>query len=487
MGSFITLKLIVLIISLVVCAIFAFLETCITALRPYKIKELSGTMQKYSAILKVLEHHPQHLIILTLIVSSLVNSVSAALITDLIELLFKSLQWSANLGFTLGIFIATSAILIFGEIIPKNIAKTHGEFYISSALGIIDYSYYLLLPFIQVLDKLSKYIMRKINKNNTILKLDSSEKEIKYLIQHIEEHGLLEKDKTAMLQNIFRLGRTPVREIMVPDTEIIALDSESSVSEALEIFSRYHFSRIPIFHQKATNIIGILYQKDLLAIINTDQYKQMPIKRLIRPILFTPESLKVSQLLREFRQQHGHMAIVLNEYGSMTGLVTLEDALEEIVGEIADEHEAVHHKIVPLPTGGWIVDASISIESLSIMLKVEFPSEGSSTLGGFLTERLQHLPKKDDLFEYHNYKFKIAEANLRKVIKVQILTQDQNLAPIPTKTQTPDLNPSQLTYNTNTSITNTSTNIGKHTTNPTITSEIINLTAQAKQQDTTEY
>ncbi|HLB94531.1 MAG TPA: hemolysin family protein [Candidatus Babeliales bacterium] len=428
MGSFITLKLTALVISLIICAVFAFLETCITALRPYKIRELSGAMPKYSAILKVLEHHPQHLIILTLIVSSLVNSVSAALITDLIELLFKSFMWSAKLGFAIGIFIATAAILIFGEIIPKNIAKTHGEYYISGALGIIHQSYYLLLPFIQALDQLSKYVMRKINKNNPILKLDSSEKEIKYLIQHIEEHGLLERDKTAMLQNIFRLSRTSVREIMVPDTEIIALDSESSVAEALEIFSQYHFSRIPIFHQKATNIIGILYQKDLLAIINTEQYKQLPIKRFIRPILFTPESLKVSQLLREFKQQHGHMAIVLNEYGSMTGLVTLEDALEEIVGEIADEHEAVHHKIVPLPTGGWLVDASISIESLSTMLKVEFPSEGSATLGGFLTERLQHLPKKDDLLEYHNYKFKIAEANLRKVIKVQILTP--NHAPI---------------------------------------------------------
>ena len=325
----------------------------------------------------------------------------------------------AKLGFSAGIFVATSAILIFGEIIPKHIAKSQGERYISSALWILDYSFYFMSPFIQALDRLSKQIVPK-HKISPQAAHVTSEKELQFLIKHHEEHGLIEHDKTAMLQNVFRLGRIQVREIMVPDTEMIALDSEVSVTQALELFSQSHFSRIPIYHQNPANIVGILYQKDLFPLLNLDQSKQTSIKRFIRPILFVPESQKVAQLLRDFKKQQSHMAIVLNEYGSVTGLVTLEDVLEELVGEITDEHESIQHKIVPLPTGGWLVDGNVSIDMLSDMLKVDFPNAGSATLGGFLTERMQHLPQKDDQFDYQHYQFKITEADLRKVLKVQI-------------------------------------------------------------------
>lgn len=419
MNNLISLKLVGLLVSLVICAIFAFLETCITALRPFKIRELEDNFLRYRGLLKVLEQQPQQIIILTLIVSSLVNAISAALITDFMEMLFHGLKWSAKLGFSAGIFVATSAILIFGEIIPKHLAKSQGERYISSALWILDYSFYLMSPFIHMLDRLSKQIVPK-HKTNPQAAHVTSEKELQFLIKHHEEHGLIEHDKTAMLQNVFRLGRIQVREIMVPDTEIIALDAAADIGQALELFSQSHFSRLPVYHQHPTNIIGILYQKDLFPLLNTEQAKLTSIKRLIRPVLFVPESQKVEQLLREFKKQQSHMAIVLNEYGSMIGLVTLEDALEELVGEITDEHELIQQKIVPLPTGGWLVDGNVSIDTLSDMLKVDFASAGSATLGGFLTERMQHLPQKDDQFDYQHYQFKITEADLRKVLKVQI-------------------------------------------------------------------
>ncbi len=249
----------------------------------------------------------------------------------------------------------------------------------------------------------------------------SSEKEIQFLINYINEKGLMEQEKSEMLKNIFDLGLTPVKDIMVPATDIVSVNVTATIRDTLEIFGKRHFTRLPVYNGQQDNIIGMVHLKDVFGYITRNEDK--PLKDIVRPIMFIPESVKINQLLREFRQQHMHIAIVLNEHGSITGLITLEDILEEIVGEISDEHDPSHEKIIALKQGGWLVDASTPLESLASHLGITFESEDSITLAGFLTEQLQHLPKKGERILYKNHYFQVQKASDKRVLEVLIFTK----------------------------------------------------------------
>lgn len=404
-------------ISLGVCALFSFLETSITALRLFKLKELAASTSKYQSLFQTLEKNPHRILITILIVSSLANATSAALITHIMETLFAAYNLSESLGFSIGIFVATSSILIFGEIIPKNIAKLHGESLLKSTLWITNTVYILLYPFVQFLTKITDFVTQRIGKKSS--EHEPSEKEIQFLIDYIDEKGLMDPDKTEMLQNIFRLGSKPVKEIMIPETDIITMNANTSIKDALSIFNKYQFSRLPVFEKDPDNFIGIVYLKDIFSHLTQNTEDKM-VKDIVRLILFVPESLKVNQLLRQFKQQQLHMAMVLNEYGGISGLVTLEDVLEEIVGEISDEYESISKKVITLREGEWLVDAAMPLEDLSEMLNISFEAEDVFTLGGFLTEQLQNLPKKGDRINYKEYCFQIQKASPKRVLQVLI-------------------------------------------------------------------
>jgi putative hemolysin len=245
-----------------------------------------------------------------------------------------------------------------------------------------------------------------------------TEHEIQFLIDYINEKGLMEPEKTAMLQSIFRLGSKQVKEIMVPSTDIVLLNADATIKESFDIFSKYQFSRLPVYDGTKDNIIGMVLQKDIFVLMAKHQEK--PLEELIRPIQFVPESMKINQLLRELKQKHMHIAIVINEYGSIIGLVTLEDILEEIVGEIRDEYEAVPEKIISLKDGGWLVDGSVDLDSLERLLGIHFRSDAAVTLGGFLTEQLQHLPKTGERLVYKQYQFVVQQASHKRVLRVRI-------------------------------------------------------------------
>jgi len=424
-GSSLYLQFLGFFIALAVCAFFSFLETSITALRLFKLKELAETTGKYKSLFDTLEKHPHRIIITILIVSSLANATSAALITRIMEELFSKINLSQGLGFSLGVFIASSSILIFGEVIPKHLARSQGENLIGSTLWVTNAVYYLLFPLVEFLTRISDFITNKISQGKPSFEIESSEKEVQFLIDYIDEKGLMEPDKIEMLQNVFRLGRKQVREIMVPEIDIITVDANTSLDEALKIFSKYQYSRMPVYEENVDNIIGIVYQKDLFLLFQQKPDKKI-IRDLIRPIMFVPESLRVNQLLRQFRQQHMHMGIVLNEHGGISGLVTLEDVLEEIVGEIADEYESISKKVILLKENEWLVDASISLEELEEILNITFGTHDVITLGGFLTEQLQYLPKKGDRVYYKHFCFQIQKSSPKRVLQVLIFKEHNN-------------------------------------------------------------
>lgn len=411
-------------IALVLRATFSFLETSITSLRLFKLKEIAQTNKKYTRLLGMLENNPDRILVTILIANNLADVTAAMISSQIIETVTQWLNVSGGLGFSIGVGLTSTIILIFGEIIPKNIAKLRGDKLFTSTLWLTNIVFYALYPFVTFLTRLTNFFVSKVTgqPHGEDTQAITSEKEIQFLIDYINEKGLMERDKTSMLKSIFELGTTPVKEIMVPEPEVIAISAQTELNDALQTFSKYQFSRLPIYEETFDNIIGMLHQKDIFLMLLRHENKTL--KELVRPILFIPETIKVNQLLREFREQRMHIAMVINEYGSVTGLVTFEDVLEEIVGEISDEYEAATPKVVAIKPGGWLADASINLEDLSATLNIEFEAEEAMTLGGFLTEQLQHLPKKGERLSYKEHFFQIQKAGPKRVFQVLIFKQD---------------------------------------------------------------
>lgn len=404
--------------ALALCALLAFMETSITAIRLFKVKELERSTSKYKFFLQTLESHPQYVLMTVLIATNMMCITTAVLLQNIIENVFADFDLPQGLGFTIGIVMGTIVVSLIGEIIPKSIAQAL-ENPLASLLWLANLIFYIMSPVAKPLIAVSRYITRKDDAQDDHI---ISEQEIRFLINYIEKKGLMEQDKTHMLQNIFRMENTHVKEIIIPKSAIISVDVKSDMNAILDLFQSHQYSRFPVFEDNAENIIGIIYQKDLFLSLRL-QSTSVDLRGLVKPIIFVPDSLKVSELLKEFKKQHIHMAMVLDEYGSTIGLVTLEDTLEEIVGDITDEHErSMHlHKIITLtPDEEWSVDAMIDLDRLEDILQINFQVETAVTLGGFLTEHAQRLLKTGEHMFYKGYCFTIDQANEKRVVLVSI-------------------------------------------------------------------
>lgn len=409
------------VISLSIRALFSFLETTITTLRLFKLKEIESKIGKYKQLFETFEKNPQRILITILVANSLADVTTAALAAHIMETIFSYLNLSGGLGFSVGILFATIAIVLFGEIIPKNIAKTRGESFLMSTLWILQGIYTLLYPLVAVLFHFSELVTYLIGGRKQDNDWVTSESEIRFLISYIRELGLMEPEKSQMLQSIFELALTPVKEVMVPEIDIVSVDINAKFHEILQIFLKRNFTRLPVYKDNHENIVGIIHLKDVFLFMSKNQ--EISLTEIIRPILFVPESMKINQLLKEFTEKHRHMAMVLNEHGSIIGLVTLEDILEEIVGEINDEHELTSTKITHLNDNGWLADASTPLEDIEQLLNINFETANVFTLGGFITEKLQHLPKKGERILYKHFYFQVQKASPKRVLQVLIFKE----------------------------------------------------------------
>lgn len=411
-------ELVLFLVSLFAAGLFAFLETAFTALRLFKVKELKVSFSRYHKLFSSWEENPQRILITILIANNFAHVLCSVLIAQLMRGLL------GNVGVIIGVPVATITILIFGEIIPKSVAKAHNETIFKAFLWLINLLFHLFYPVVSFLLFVANFFFTKLGKGHILDKQheDISEKEIEFLIDYSDEKGLIEAEKSEMLQNIFSLGQTTVDEIMVPKTDMILLDINSTIDEAMNSFTKFHFSRLPVYEGKEDNIVGLILQKDIFEMLSKNEKK--PLKELVRSMLFVPESKKINQLLSEFLHKKMHMAILIDEYGGVVGLVTLEDVLEEIVGEIRDEHEHIHTNIVPLESGGWLIDAKTTLEDVEDLLDIDFDVEDSVTLAGFLTEQLQHLPKKGERVFYKGFCFQIQQATSRRVFQVLVFEEE---------------------------------------------------------------
>jgi len=399
------------------------METAITALRLFNLKELAAkTGGRYDKLFAVLEKEPQRVLIAILIASCLSNVVAADLITDAVEQSFYHFGIPTGWNFFAGVFCATVAILVFGDIIPKNAAQTKADTLLPSLLWLTSITFHIMAPLVSLLSRISQFFLKLIRSEQTNSEAMVSEREIQFLIEYVNKNGLIDRDKSKMLHSIFDLADTTIREIMVPIMDVIMLNVNTSMEETLKLFSESHYSRLPVYEDTMDNIIGMVHQKDLFLLLTKNERR--PLKELVRPILFVPESMRANQLLGQFKMQRQHIAMVLNEYGSIEGLVTLEDTLEEIVGDINDEHEAISERILPLEQGGWLVYGGVDLEALGEVIGITFESKESITLGGFVIEKLQHLPKKGEELTYKNHVFQVQKATQKRVVQVLVFKQE---------------------------------------------------------------
>lgn len=409
--------------ALTTVSISSFLETSITAVKFFELRELSKKLPRYRKLLERLENRPHEVLVPILIFGSLADVTASALMTRLMQDFFAGLNLSEGLGFSVGIALASFLTMLAGQIIPKNFARLQGQQFFGSSLWLTNAVVWVLYPFTKLISGISDMFITLFSASGEHgVEGFTSEQELRFLIDYVSEKNLIEPEKSSMLKNIFQIGSKNVRDILVPENRMITLPSSANLQDALQVFGGHRFSRIPVYDGDKENIIGILYLKDLFLQLQKGNPLQS-IKDFVRPVLFVPESMKVSQVLKEFRAQYLHMAIVLSEHGEVAGLVTLEDVLEEIVGEIRDENELIVDRIMSLPDGGWLVDARINIDELGSILHVEFETEDAVTLGGFMIEQLQHLPKKGERVVYQGFCFQVQQATVKQVQQVLVFRE----------------------------------------------------------------
>ncbi len=417
-GSFYTF--ILFLISLFFCALFSFIETAIISTRLFKIKEFAQNTKKYNLFFETLEHQPNKILITILIAYNLANVVAAILNDSLIQTLTEALNIPANIGFILSIIISSTVILL-ADLLPKSLATQRNDKLFQATIWITNVLFIWLRPFVNLLSRFTDNVTTAMSGRNCevdVTQAVASEQEIKFLIDYINEKGLMESHKTSMLLSIFELSNRAVKEVMMPASDIVSIDADSTQEEVLDVFNKYHFTRLPVYDGNEDNIIGLIHQKDFFTLLSKNQ--PISIRDIVRPMIFIPESAILSNVLKDLREKRIHIAMVINEFGGIIGLVTLEDIIEEIVGEIIDEYESTREKIISLKSGGWLIDASIELKEISNLLNVKMKSEDALTLGGFIAEHFHYVPKKNEEFNFKGYTFQIQQASPKRIYQVLI-------------------------------------------------------------------
>jgi putative hemolysin len=413
----VVMKIVFLFILLTLSALFSSAETALTSMNIIKVKQLQNRKVKNADVLERLLHKAHQILATILVGNNIVNIAATAIAT---ELTFK---WFSGKNVTLFVTVVmTIMILIFGEITPKTYSSNYPE-KVALKLGRpIELLSILFGPVLKMLNGITTFIIRIFGGDMTRNRAMISEEEIKTLVDVGEEAGILEKKEKEMINNIFEIGNITVAEVMVPRIDMIYLEEESTLDDALNRIMDYGYSRIPIIRDTIDNVIGILYAKDLLIYSRQVEgnKEKFDIKNLMRPAYFVPESKKVDDLLKEMQKQKLHIAIVLDEYGGTLGLVTIEDILEEIVGEIFDEYDDEINLIERLSDRSLIVDAKASIEEINEVLGADLPEDEYESIGGFAFNILGRIPVKGDEIEYKNVKIKILNVHDRRIKQLEI-------------------------------------------------------------------
>ena len=380
-------QLIILIILLMLSAFFSSAETALTTVNRIRIRSLADDGSKREkTVLKITDNSGKMLSAI-LIGNNIVNVAAASITTSLAYSLGGSAVAIANA-------VITVAILLFGEITPKTTATIHAEKLALIYAPIISIFMKIMTPVIFIINGLSNAVLLLLRIDPNAKNQTMTENELRTIVDVSHEDGVIESDEKEMIYNVFDLGDAKAKDVMVPRVHVTFADVNTTYEELIEIFREDKFTRLPIFEDSTDNVIGTINMKDLLLFDNT---KEFHIRDILREAYFTYEYKNISELLVEMREASFNIAIVLDEYGDTAGLITLEDILEEIVGEIHDEYDENEEDFIKeIDEREYMIEGSTNLDDLNDRLDLQLESEDYDSLGGFIIEHLDRLPEEGD-------------------------------------------------------------------------------------------
>ena len=390
MDSSVVIQLIILAVLILLSALFSSAETSLTTSNKLKIQSLADQGSKRARILLKISEDSGKMLSAILIGNNLVNNAATALTTSLIIQLFGN----SAVGIATGVI--TLLILIFGEISPKTLATIHSEKMALLYAPLIHFLMKIFTPVIFIVNKLSMGVLFLLRVNPDQKVNTMTEHELRTIVDVGHEDGVIESEEKEMIYNVFDMGDAKAKDIMVPRVHVTFADINSTYDELIEIFREDKFTRLPIYEETTDNVVGTINMKDLL-LYNYNDKKEFHVRDILREAYFTYEYKSISELLVEMRQASINIAIVLDEYGETAGLITLEDLLEEIVGEIHDEYDENEEEFVrQINDREYIIEGSMNLDDLNDSLGLNLSSEDYDSLGGFIIEHLDRLPEQGD-------------------------------------------------------------------------------------------
>lgn len=419
------IELIVLFVCFGVAALASGTETALTSVGRLRVRFLAEQGSQAAQILQRLRADPNRYLSTVLFTNTLaliVASTATALLSDSI-LIEAGVHSSWRLVLNLLVSVALSIVLlIVAEVTPKTLAISNAERWALLAAGAVDRMASFLGPILWTVTIISRAITGGRAARAPYL----TEEELMTVLHVSEEQGVIEEQEHQMIHGIIEIGDKTVREVMIPRTDIIAVDRHAQLRDIVKLFKQYRHTRMPVYEENIDHVVGLIHTKDLLLFYTLSSSRKFDIDKVLRPIEFTPEQKKVDELLAEMRLKKQHMVIVVDEYGGTAGLVTLEDLLEEIVGEIRDEYDTAEQDDLVILTGNEArVDASFPLEELNERLHLGIEESGDyDSVGGYVHAMLGKIAEAGDSFQAGRAKWIVEKVKGRRIETVRLVAED---------------------------------------------------------------
>jgi putative hemolysin len=418
-------KIILFFVLLVFSALFSSSETALFSVRRKILEGIAKEGNPAARRVLALLDKPRRLLITILSANIFVNISLAVLAVSIAYDIAMTHQWPLLWSVLFEVLAVTLLILIFGEILPKIIAVRNPVRYSMAISGFISMLNYLLTPS-------TEFFYRAINGLARLFRVEKESlfnrtEDLYALVELGEKRGMLQSKEKDMITSLMKFSDTSIREIMVPRPDIIAIDIHQKPQEIIQFVEAQRFSRFPVYQNDLDTIIGFLFTKDLLPYID-QEVPDFNTRNLLRPPLFVPETKSISNMLKEFQERKTKIAVVVDEYGGTSGIVTVEDVLEEILGDIQDEMDDDEQpEFVWNAPNELCVEAGINVEDLAELLKTDFPEEREyDTLGGFIMDELGHVPKPREKVSWKGFEFIVQKMDKRRLVSILIKLPDRS-------------------------------------------------------------
>lgn len=421
-------QIVILVVLILLNAYFAASEIAFISLNDTKIEKQTKEGNKKARQIQKMLKNPSEFLATIQIGITLAGFLSSAFASDafadiLAPALYKifpmiSIQVFKGISIVLITIILSFFTLVFGELVPKRLAMKYYEKIAFSSIGIIRFLSIITLPFVKVLSSVTNFISKLfgISENEEEV---VTEEEIKMMIDEGEEKGTIQQEEKEMIHNIFEFNDITVSEVMTHRTDVYAIEIDSEINDIIKELDDYKYSRIPVYEETIDNIKGVLFVKDLLKYLHGK--KAIKIKNIMREAYFVSENKPINELFKNLQKNKMQMAIVVDEYGGTAGIVTMEDLLEEIVGNIFDEYDDFENDYTKIDDNTFLINGSVSINDLKKILKIDLPEGDYETLSGYLINLLGRLPKDNEtpIIETKQVNYKIEKSEDKRIVLVK--------------------------------------------------------------------